>query len=279
MAGSDNRAFAWMRAVRDSDLESTTKHVLLTLGTRMDPNGGNCYPSIRTLCADTSLSNKSVIRHLGEAEQEGWIERREAGRSGQGWRRNCYLPRTPKGGERVTPRSPQGGEATTPPSGEGGEPLSEKVVNEVHTTSSITSSETTHGGERGEADSASYPPPSDLPKDDAGRYVYPDAFESTWTVYPTRDGSNPKKAAYRKWRARVQNGAAADQLHEATEALARRMDAEGTAGTRYVMQATKFFGPDDYWREELDRDAPDPVDPSRDRRAALDAIDQGGRGG
>lgn len=133
------------------------------------------------------------------------------------------------------------------------------------------------GGDDGDQ-SESYPAPSDLQKDDAGQYVYPPAFETTWSIYPDRDGPNPKKASYRKWRAQVRNGAEPDELHEATEALARRMDAEGTTGSRYVMQATTFFGPDEHWREELEADAPKSVDPSRSRHDALGAIEQGGRG-
>lgn len=277
MAEQDNRALAWMRAVRDSDLESTMKHVLLTLGTRMDPDGGSCYPSTRTLAADTGLSRRTVEKHLRSAEERGWLRRERAGHSGQGWRRNRYVPVTPTVGKQLLHLPAERGESVSPPHPERGETDDTNVGKELPTTSSVTSSET-DGGERGEAGSPGYPTASELTMDDAGRFVYPDAFEATWSVYPDREGRNPKKAAYKKWRARVQNGAEPQELHEATEAFARRMDAEGKTGTTWVKHAATFFGPDDHWREELQEARARTERSNGNRRDALDAIEQGGRG-
>lgn len=124
-----------------------------------------------------------------------------------------------------------------------------------------------------------WPAPSDLEKDGSGGFVYPAAFEDVWAAYPDREGGNPKKAAYRKWLATVRNGADPDELLEATRIYARRMEREGNVGGRFVKQARTFFGPDDYWREELRNGAGDTA-PTTDldrQRAALDALDGGRR--
>lgn len=119
-----------------------------------------------------------------------------------------------------------------------------------------------------------YPAPSE-----ATGGNYPAPFETVWAAYPDREGGNPKKAAYRKWLATVRNGADPEELLEATRIYARRMEREGNVGGRFVKQARTFFGPDDYWREELRNGAGETVSTTDlDRqRAALDALDGGRR--
>lgn len=92
------------------------------------------------------------------------------------------------------------------------------------------------------------PPPAQLEMD-AGRYLYPDAFEDAWSRYPDREGGNPKKAAYRAWRARVNDGMSPGKLSAAVRRYRDHCEAEGKDGTRYVLQAATFFGPDEHWME------------------------------
>lgn len=79
---------------------------------------------------------------------------------------------------------------------------------------------------------------------------YPDNFEACWELYPNRSGGNPKKAAYRAWRARVRNGADPEELEEGTRRYAEHVRREGMEGGRYVKQAKTFYGPDEWFREE-----------------------------
>lgn len=97
---------------------------------------------------------------------------------------------------------------------------------------------------------AEFPKPGALEKDGAGDYRYPDQFEACWAVYPERDGSNSKKAAYRKWRSTVRNGADPDQLMIATLDYRDHCERRGKIGTPYVKRAATFFGPDEHWRQE-----------------------------
>lgn len=126
------------------------------------------------------------------------------------------------------------------------------------------------GGEGNE-----YPAPSD-----AVGGNYPDEFEAAWSAYPDREGSNSKKAGYRKWLATVRNGADPEELLAATRIYARRMERDGKVGGRFVKQTRTFFGPDDYWRDELENGRPQ-ADGGTDldrQRAALDVLDGGNDG-
>lgn len=126
--------FTWRDAVMSEHgpAASTTRHVLLTLGTHMDAQGGSCFPSTRTLATETALSRKTVEKHLRLAEDGGWIERKPRSGSGQGWRRMEYSATVPeKVGNDVTHVSPEGGESGSPRSGKGGESDALKVGNVV----------------------------------------------------------------------------------------------------------------------------------------------------
>lgn len=65
--------FTWQSAVLDSDRESTTKLVLLAIGSFMNQHGTGAFPSLETLSAKTSLSKLTVMRHVKVAEESGWL--------------------------------------------------------------------------------------------------------------------------------------------------------------------------------------------------------------
>lgn len=115
-----------------------------------------------------------------------------------------------------------------------------------------------------------FPAPSKLPRD--GRHIdYPEEFEVTWSVYPDRTGGNPKKKAYRAWRARVKQGVEPRDLYEGVKRYRAYLIHEGKIGSRYVLQAATFFGPDEHWREDWKPD--DMSDADREmfrRRSRMD---------
>jgi hypothetical protein len=66
--------FSWRWAVLlESDLPSTTKLVLLTLGCHMTEAGESCFPSVKTIAKEASLSRKAVMEHVKRAAAAGWI--------------------------------------------------------------------------------------------------------------------------------------------------------------------------------------------------------------
>ena len=81
---------------------------------------------------------------------------------------------------------------------------------------------------------------------------YSPAFETWWTTYPRRAGGNPKRAAWRVYRARLGDGATEAELQAGCERYTQHCKAEGNTGTRYVMRGSTFLGPDEHWKEVYD---------------------------
>jgi hypothetical protein len=77
--------FAWRKAITQSTLKATTRHVLLTLSLHMNAEGKSCFPSVRTVAGEAGLSRRAVGVHLTLAVNEGWIVRRIRGSQGYNW--------------------------------------------------------------------------------------------------------------------------------------------------------------------------------------------------
>lgn len=94
--------------------------------------------------------------------------------------------------------------------------------------------------------------------------AYPEEFERTWRVYPERVAGNPKKPAFEKWQARVNEGATPDELHAAVVRYAAYIKAKGDTGSDFVLMMQTFFGPNERWKEPYAIAAP------RQRGGAID---------
>jgi hypothetical protein len=79
---------------------------------------------------------------------------------------------------------------------------------------------------------------------------YPPEFETLWGSYPDREGGNPKRPAYLHWRARIREGVDPPELLEGVQRYASYCERAEQAGTRFVMQAQTFLGPNERWRED-----------------------------
>ena len=75
-------------------------------------------------------------------------------------------------------------------------------------------------------------------------------FERAWSRYPKRAGSNPKRAAYAKWQAQLRSGVSSGELLAGVECYARYIRATGKERTELVMQAQRFFGPNEEWKND-----------------------------
>ncbi|MGO4449072.1 helix-turn-helix domain-containing protein [Phyllobacterium sp. TAF24] len=123
---SDGRAWSWRHAIIKSDLQATTRHVLLTISCFMNDMGDGCYPTQEQISEATGLSDRSVRTHLELAEKAGWIKVSEHGFRGQKWRNHQYVASWPD-----TPDVEKGAEPASGPFVEGAEPPSGKVRNVV----------------------------------------------------------------------------------------------------------------------------------------------------
>lgn len=74
-------------------------------------------------------------------------------------------------------------------------------------------------------------------------------FEEAWRLYPKREGENRKKSAQKAWSARIRESIDPDVLIAAVKGYAKAMERAGNIGTRFVKQASTFFGPDEHYAE------------------------------
>lgn len=68
--------FSWQSAVLESDLESTTKLVLLVIGSHMNQHGKGAFPSYATIAKCASLGRSTAIKHVEKALEAGWIRKK-----------------------------------------------------------------------------------------------------------------------------------------------------------------------------------------------------------
>lgn len=81
-------------------------------------------------------------------------------------------------------------------------------------------------------------------------------FMAAWSIYPKRMGGNPRKMAWKAWKARLRAGEATSQeLVDATRGYAKFCDSEHKTGTQYVLMASTFYGSGEPWREWLPKAA------------------------
>ncbi len=110
----------------------------------------------------------------------------------------------------------------------------------------------------------------DIVKKENGRYKYPDDFEKIWNAYPKSRGT--KKKAWRKWKARRNEGIDNNNLLEAAKNYKIEVEYEGTE-KKYVKHGATFFGPDEHWCEYLDENWNDPRPDTRPSKKYAPRID------
>ncbi len=76
-------------------------------------------------------------------------------------------------------------------------------------------------------------------------------FEQAWLAYPKRAGGNSKSAAFKAWKARLNEGVNPETMLERCETLRGLGICDGNSGT-IVKQAVTFFGPDRHFGRILE---------------------------
>lgn len=180
-------AWSWRRAVIDSDLNATQKHVLLTLATHVPEAGDSCFPRLSTLARETSRSRDVVKRALRSVEGT-WIARqpREDGSGRQ--TSNLYVLLAPGASTPPSPADAPLGGCAHAPDGEG--------AHAPPTT--LKSSEEKLRGEEQTLLLTEPPSPNGKRPDPDGDYTA--AFEELWRV-PLDAGKRPggKRAAFKAY--------------------------------------------------------------------------------
>jgi hypothetical protein len=76
-------------------------------------------------------------------------------------------------------------------------------------------------------------------------------FAEFWAAYPKREGSNPKAQALKAWHARRREGVTPAAMLDGLRRYLVYVQSAGQVGSRYVMQAASFLGPEKRGWEEL----------------------------
>lgn len=189
------KTWSWRQLIIKTELESTTKLVLLALSTYMNDHGEGCYPSTLQIAKDTSLSERAVFAHIRKAEIAGFLIRDKRELKGKKWAANEYRAAYPDHNEPRSVENTGMNEMHPTPSDElysshdalRDEPDSamgcttfRQGMNDVHTNSpensSMNSKELSPGKEK----------------------LYPDAFEQFWKTWPEQRRCE-KPNAYKAW--------------------------------------------------------------------------------
>lgn len=127
-------SWSWRHAFAKSELPSTTKLVLHTIGLFMNETGSGSYPTVKQIMELSTLSNKAVIKHIKIAIEEGWLRSKVHGFRGQKWKNHEYEAHWPNENGDGKAGEPQAtlDDKVVNLSPVAGEPQGEKVVNEVH---------------------------------------------------------------------------------------------------------------------------------------------------
>ena len=131
-------------------------------------------------------------------------------------------------------------------------PMEENFVtmNNTSKTSNITSNEYKDSCYLNGND---WPRPSELPRNNQNHRIYPKEFEDLYNVYPDRPNED-KGRAYKKVRARINEGINYVDLGKAAMNYSKYCDIEDKTGTKYVKMMSTFFGESDPWVEFQDYD-------------------------
>jgi hypothetical protein len=121
-----------------SDLPGTTKLVLFVIAEYANSIDDTCWPSIDEIAGRATLTARAVSKHLGVAEQAGWIRRWKSRKAGRKWAHGHYRLTVPEdvarrarddlsfdiagaGFDQQEPRSGNSGDFKEPRSGNSGE--------------------------------------------------------------------------------------------------------------------------------------------------------------
>lgn len=182
----------------------------------------------------------SIRASIHELERYGYLERQQSFDAGGRFTRGTYLlrdPKSPRDGK-TTPDSVNGhkraggdddgfsvnGETPSSDNPPSVNPAVKKTISKK--TKTLGASEDAPAG-------------------------YPEDFETFWSIYPKRQGPNPKKPAYSKWKTALKT-ATADTLIAAVKAYA---SSELPDDRRMIPQAQNWIG-QERWTEQ-DTTAPD----------------------
>ncbi|EJW8040513.1 helix-turn-helix domain-containing protein [Escherichia coli] len=182
---------------------------------------GECWPSYQHIADQCEISKRSVMNHIAALCESGLVKK--VTRKGEkGNSSNIYLLHLDGAGD-----SPGGSAGDSPRTSHSFEPVKEPVNEPIAVGASVDESVRVR----------------------SNRPEYSPEFEQAWLAYPKRAGGNSKSAAFKAWKARLNEGVNPETMLEGVKRYAGWVSAMGNSGTQFVKQAVTFFGPDRHFEE------------------------------
>ena len=226
---------------------------------------GECWPSYQHIADQCEISKRSVMNHIAALCESGLVKK--VTRKGEkGNSSNIYLLHLDGAGDSLggsANNSLSGaanslGSAGVAPGGSANNSLSGAA-------NSLGSAGVAPGGSAGDSPRTSHSfEPVKEPVNEpiavgasvdesvrvrSNRPEYSPEFEQAWLAYPKRAGGNSKSAAFKAWKARLNEGVNPETMLEGVKRYAGWVSAMGNSGTQFVKQAVTFFGPDRHFEE------------------------------
>ncbi len=204
---------------------------------------GECWPSYQHIADQCEISKRSVMNHIAALCESGLVKK--VTRKGEkGNSSNIYLLHLDGAGDSL------GGSANNSLSGAANSPGSAGVA---PGGSAGDSPRTSHSFEPVK-EPVNEPIAVGASADESvrvrsNRPEYSPEFEQAWLAYPKRAGGNLKSAAFKAWKARLNEGVNPETMLEGVKRYAGWVSAMGNSGTQFVKQAVTFFGPDRHFEE------------------------------
>ena len=226
---------------------------------------GECWPSYQHIADQCEISKRSVMNHIAALCESGLVKK--VTRKGEkGNSSNIYLLHLDGAGDSL------GGSANNSLSGAANSPGSAGVAPGGSANNSLSgaanspgSAGVAPGGSAGDSPRTSHSfEPVKEPVNEpiavgasadesvrvrSNRPEYSPEFEQAWLAYPKRAGGNSKSAAFKAWKARLNEGVNPETMLEGVKRYAGWVSAMGNSGTQFVKQAVTFFGPDRHFEE------------------------------
>ncbi|HAW2926354.1 TPA: helix-turn-helix domain-containing protein [Escherichia coli] len=182
---------------------------------------GECWPSYQHIADQCEISKRSVMNHIAALCESGLVKK--VTRKGEkGNSSNIYLLHLDGAGV-----APGGSAGDSPRTSHSFEPVKEPVNEPIAVGASVDESVRVR----------------------SNRPEYSPEFEQAWLAYPKRAGGNSKSAAFKAWKARLNEGVNPETMLEGVKRYAGWVSAMGNSGTQFVKQAVTFFGPDRHFEE------------------------------
>ncbi|HCA5915859.1 TPA: helix-turn-helix domain-containing protein [Escherichia coli] len=234
---------------------------------------GECWPSYQHIADQCEISKRSVMNHIAALCDSGLVKK--VTRKGEkGNSSNIYLLHLDGAGDSLggSANNSLSGAANSPgsagvaPGGGAGDSLGGSANNSLSgAANSPGSAGVAPGGGAGDSPRTSHSfEPVKEPVNEpiavgasadesvrvrSNRPEYSPEFEQAWLAYPKRAGGNSKSAAFKAWKARLNEGVNPETMLEGVKRYAGWVSAMGNSGTQFVKQAVTFFGPDRHFEE------------------------------